>query len=346
MVHQDISSSEGSSPEHSVGVRIGRELLEATRPFAKESRSKSWRLVITVFTLLIASLLGAGVAPWPWLKLIFSLCSAMLMVRAFITFHDYMHKAILVDSKIADWLFRIYSSLILVPKTAWHKSHNYHHGHVGKLDTFGIGSFPIMTTEMWQNASSYQRFYYRFQRHPLVILFGYLTVFAISLCLIPFLKNPIKHFDSLIALLSHIALIWVLWNFFGAETAFFVILLPMTLSCAFGAYLFFAQHSFKRMKVISPEAWNYYRAALESSSYLKLNRFLQWVTGNIGYHHIHHLNVRIPFYRLPEAMASIPELQSPVTTDLSLTEMVNCFRSCLWNEQEQRMVSYRETHQG
>jgi omega-6 fatty acid desaturase (delta-12 desaturase) len=94
--------------------------------------------------------------------------------------------------------------------------------------------------------------------------------------------------------------------------------------------------------VLSPEAWSFYRAALESSSYLQLNRVMQWFTGNIGYHHIHHLNVRIPFYRLPEAMAAIPELQSPPTTSLALQEIVGCFQSNLWDEDRQRMISYRE----
>ena len=96
------------------------------------------------------------------------------------------------------------------------------------------------------------------------------------------------------------------------------------------------------MIILSPEAWTFYRAALVSSSYMRLNRVMQWFTGNIGYHHIHHLNVRIPFYRLPEAMAAIPELQSPVSTTLSPRDIVDCFSCCLWDEDRQRMVSYRE----
>jgi omega-6 fatty acid desaturase (delta-12 desaturase) len=123
------------------------------------------------------------------------------------------------------------------------------------------------------------------------------------------------------------------------------VLLPMTIASALGSYLFFAQHSFKRMHIISPEAWTYYRAAMESSSYMRLNRLMQWFTGNIGYHHIHHLNIRIPFYRLPEVMAAVPELQSPVITSLSLRDIVDCFRSSLWDEDRQRMVSYHEAAQ-
>ena len=128
----------------------------------------------------------------------------------------------------------------------------------------------------------------------------------------------------------------------GFDTVFFVVLLPMTIASALGSYLFFAQHSFKGMRVMAPESWTYQRAAMESSSYMRLNTLMRWITGNIGYHHVHHLNVRIPFYRLPEAMSAIPELQTPSTISLAPRDIADCFRSALWDEEEQRMVSYRE----
>ena len=156
------------------------------------------------------------------------------------------------------------------------------------------------------------------------------------------MRNPRKHVDSLISLLAHGGLIAVLWVLGGKDVVFFAVLLPASLACALGAYLFFAQHSFRRMLILSPEAWTFYRAALESSSYMRLNKMMQWFSGNIGYHHIHHLNVRIPFYRLPEAMAAIPELQSPVVTTLALRDIIACFQCSLWNEELQRMVTYRE----
>jgi len=116
-------------------------------------------------------------------------------------------------------------------------------------------------------------------------------------------------------------------------------------AAALGNYLFFAQHSFKRNIILSPGAWTFFLTALMSSSYMRLIRIMQWFTGDIGYRHIHRLNVRIPFYRLPEAMAAIPELQSPATTSLAPGEVVNCFRASLWDEDRQRMVSYGEAYQ-
>jgi omega-6 fatty acid desaturase (delta-12 desaturase) len=329
-------------PLHSNGIRIGKELIKATAPFAVEDEAKSWRLVGSTFSLMVASLTGAAIAPWWPLRLMFSVLGGLMMVRAFITYHDYMHGAILPGSRFAWVLFRVYAVFALAPPRSWRKSHNYHHGHVGKISKASVGAFPLITTKMWRESTPAQRASYRFQRHPMVVLLGYFTIFFYSISLLPLLQNPLKNWDSALVLSGHVGLVMLLWLYGGFDVAFFAVLLPMTIASALGSYLFFAQHSFKRMHVISPEAWTYYRAALESSSYMRLNNLMQWFTGNIGYHHIHHLNIRIPFYRLPETMAAIPELQSPVTTTLAPRDIVDCFRSCLWDENSQRMVSYRE----
>ena len=160
--------------------------------------------------------------------------------------------------------------------------------------------------------------------------------------MLPLLRDPARHWDSLLVLLGHVTLVAMLWVFGGFDVAFFVVLLPMTIASMIGSYLFFAQHSFEHMQVLPAETWTSRRAAMESSSYLKLNRVMRWFTGNIGYHHIHHLNVRIPFYRLPDAMEAIAALQSPVTITLSVKDILASFRCCLWDEGLQRMVSYRE----
>jgi omega-6 fatty acid desaturase (delta-12 desaturase) len=324
------------------GHRTGRELFKATIPFAAESTKKSWWFVASTFAMLIASLVGAALAPvWP-LRLCFSIVSALLMVRAFILYHDHMHNAILSGSRLARFVFRAYAAVSLTPPRSWKKSHNYHHGHVGKIAGPNFGAFPLMTTDMWRRASRTTHAGYRIERHPLTILTGYFTIFFISITLLPLVKNPARHWDSLLVLLGHGGLIAILWIVGGFDMAFFVVLLPMTIASMIGSYLFFAQHSFEDMHILSAQDWTYYRAAMESSSYMKLNSLMRWFTGNIGYHHIHHLNVRIPFYRLPETMSAIPELQSPVTTTLSLHDIRACFRCCLWDEELQRMVSYRE----
>jgi omega-6 fatty acid desaturase (delta-12 desaturase) len=339
---QNDSKNDTNDLTHSSGVRVGKDLLRATQVFAVESVAKSWWYVGSTLTLVIASLVGAGMAPWLPVRIVLSILAGLLIVRAFITYHDYMHGAILRDSRLAKFLFSIFAAFALTPSRSWRKSHNYHHGHVGQISKASIGAFPVMTTKMWQQASAAERAKYRFIRHPMVVFLGYITIFLFGITLLPLFSDPKKYWDSALAIIFHFGLLATLWVTGGFDVAFFVLLLPMSIASALGSYLFFAQHSFKRMHIISPEAWNYYRAALESSSYMQLNRLMQWFTGNIGYHHIHHLNVSIPFYRLPEAMSAIPELQTPVTTTLSLRAMIDCFKSSLWDEEKQRMVPYRE----
>ena len=123
---------------------------------------------------------------------------------------------------------------------------------------------------------------------------------------------------------------------------FFAGLLPLWIASATGAYLFYAQHSFPGVRVFTPDEWNFVQAALETASYMKTGRVMEWITGCIGFHHIHHLNSNIPFYRLREAMMAVPELQHPVVTRLRLRDMAGCFRANLWDPQKHQMVSYRE----
>lgn len=324
------------------GVRLERDLLQTTRAFCSDSTARSWWHVDSTFALVIGALTGAGLAPWWPVRLILAIVGALLLVRAFITFHDFMHGAILRDSRVASIVFRVYGALMLTPARSWVRSHNHHHGHVGQISPAGTGSFPLITVHMWRRASTRDRAKYRAARHPLVIVFGYLTVFAGSITLLPMLRDPRHHWDSGLALLAHGGLIVAFWLLGGADVAFFVVLLPMFLAAMLGSYLFFAQHSFGGMVVRIPPSWSFHGAALESSSYMRLSAVMRWFTGNIGYHHVHHLNVRIPFYRLPEAAAAIAKLRSPIITSLAPRHIIASFRASLWDEDRQRMVSYSE----
>jgi omega-6 fatty acid desaturase (delta-12 desaturase) len=102
--------------------------------------------------------------------------------------------------------------------------------------------------------------------------------------------------------------------------------------------MFYAQHNFPDVSFNDAAGWTYEKAAMVSSSFMRTNRIMAWFTGNIGYHHIHHLNARIPFYRLPEVLKKIPELQTPKTTSLNPMEIIRCLRLKVWDVESQRMV--------
>ncbi|MBI1852520.1 MAG: fatty acid desaturase [Planctomycetes bacterium] len=323
-------------------ARSGKELHDATRPFAEESVGKSWWHLVTTYALVAGALAGAALIPWWPVRLAFSVLGALSMVRAFILFHDFMHGAIFRGSRLAKALLASYGALALVPTRSWRQSHNFHHGNVGKIIGSNIGSFPIMTIEMWRAASWMQRLAYRISRSPLTILFGYFAVFVFSVTLLPLVRHPRKHWDSALSLAAHGGLIAGLWVFAGFPVLFFALLLPMTIATAVGGYLFYAQHNYEGTHVLPLDEWTYYRASLESASFMKLGPIMNFFTGNIGYHHVHHLNPHIPFYRLPETMAAIPELQNPTATSFRLRDVVENFRLSLWDPARNRMVTFRD----
>src|SRR5262249_43731876 len=146
---------------------------------------------------------------------------------------------------------------------------------------------------------------------------GYFTVFLYGMCLRSLLVNPRQHFDSAVSLVLQVGMVAALLVFAPLEVFLLAFALPWTLGAAVGSFIFYAQHNFPNVKFQERGEWDYVFAALKSSSYMRMNRVLHWFTGNIGYHHVHHLNAHIPFYRLPEAMAGLEELQTPGTTSLS-----------------------------
>lgn len=321
--------------------RAGKELVIATRPYAEESRGKTWRLLLVTLAALLASLTAAALVPWWPLRLAMSVVGALVMVRAFIFFHDYQHGAIFRGSRLAAPVVNAIGLLMLVPPRSWKESHNYHHANVARVDTPAIGSYPLMSVSAWRRASRWERFQYRASRHPGAMLAAALTIFLINITLVPLLRSPRRYWDSALAVVLNGGLIATLWLVGGADVAFFAFVLPWVLSTALGAYLFYAQHNFPGVRLLAPEAWSYSRAALESSSYLRMGRVLRWLTGDIGYHHVHHLNPAIPFYRLAETMAALPELQQPRVTTFWPRDVRDCFRANVWDERAEVMVSYR-----
>ena len=322
--------------------RADRDLHQATRPFARQSAARSWWYVGSTFGLLGCALAAAVLMPWWPVRLAASVLGALLLVRTFILYHDFMHGAILPGSRLARAVFYSYAAMNLTPPRSWRDSHNFHHANVGRIEGSNVGAFPLMTTEMWRSRTRAERLTYRVIRHPVTILCAYLTIFFFSVTLLPLLRRPSRYWDSALSLLAHGTAVAALWIFAGLGAVFFGLLLPMMLAAALGGYLFYAQHSFPGMRIVPDGEWTAWRAALVSSSYLRLGPVLRWFTGNIGYHHVHHLNSLIPFYHLPDAMAAIPELQHPGVTTLKPRDVVACFRANLWDESSARMVAYRD----
>jgi omega-6 fatty acid desaturase (delta-12 desaturase) len=317
----------------------GKQLILATKPFAQENRVKSWILMLSTYILLLALLITMSF-PLHWvIKTVLSIIAGLVIVRLFVIYHDHQHKAILNKSFVANVLFTIFGFYVLAPTGIWSASHDYHHKNNSKLFSASIGSYPIYTKQKYEKLSAKEKYHYLFIRHPLTILFGYFFTFMYGMCIKSIVNRFSKNVDSLIALIVHFAYQIAVFYFLGWQNWIFICAIPHFISGALGSYLFYAQHNFPTVTFVGNEEWTYEGAALDSSSYMKLNPLMHWFTANIGYHHIHHLNSRIPFYRLPEVMAAFPELQKAKTTSLKPKDIIACLKLKVWDYEQQKMIT-------
>lgn len=316
----------------------GKQLILATKPFAKEYRAKSWYHTISTVLILIALLFGTVYNIHWSLKFLCSVLAGFVIVRLFVIYHDHQHRAILDKSPLANVLFTLFGFYVLAPAGIWSRSHDYHHKNNSKLFSASIGSYPIYTKQKFEKCTRFEKIHYLFIRHPLTITFGYFFAFMWGMCFKSIINRFSKHVDSLIALIVHFAYQFLVFYFLGWQNWILLCAIPHFISGAMGAYLFYAQHNFPGATFAGNEEWTYEGAALDSSSYMELSYPLRWVTANIGYHHIHHLNARIPFYRLPEVMDKIPELQKAKKTSLKPKDIIACFKLKVWDFEKQEMV--------
>ena len=324
-------------------MRSAKELLIASKEFANEIRWLSWWHVWSTL-LVLGALLAVSVSELPLVvRLISSVVAGLVAVRIFVIYHDYQHHAILNGSRLARVLMNSLGVVMLNPPTVWNRSHDHHHKNNSKTFGANIGSFPIMTTDAYAKASTSERMAYAVARHPITIALGLFTIFLWAMCLRPFLMSPRRHFDAGLSIAINISLMVVLGVFFGVDVMLLGMFIPLLVAAALGAYLFYAQHNFPSAQLKPRAEWSYVEAALHSSSFISMSPVMHWFTANIGYHHVHHLNARIPFYRLPEAMNALEELQSPGTTSLKPWDIVSCLRLKLWSPEKTRFVTFNGT---
>ena len=317
--------------------RHGKELILASKPFATEDRRRSWWEVISTLLLLIVTGAATFYGPWPG-RIAAGVVSGLLIVRFFVIYHDYLHKAILQKSALAEGIMTLFGLFVLAPTTIWRRTHDHHHHHNSKLSSGGIGSYPLVSKAKFHRLSASQRTAYLAARHPLTIFFGYLTLFIYDFNLKSVFKNPRVHGDSLVALLLHVAVGGLIFYGGGWSALAVSWLLPFMLAHGLGSYLFYVQHNFPGAVFEESHAWEYTGAALRSTSFLVMSPLMNYFTGNIGYHHVHHINHRIPFYRLPEAMEQMPELQRATTITLHPRDVVRCLRLKVWDSERKAMT--------
>ena len=263
------------------------------------------------------------------------------LVRTFIVFHDCAHGAFLPSKRANAWVGAVMGLLVFAPFARWRHTHAIHHATAGDLDRRGTGDVLTMTVAEYQAASRLRRLGYRLFRNPLV-MFGIVPLFAlmlhprlVSFSARPRIRNSVIGTNIALAMMVG-ALCWLVgWQ------AYLLIQLPTALlSGSVGVWLFYVQHQFEDTYWQSADDWSYADAALNGSSYLKLPKLLQFFTGNIGLHHVHHLSARVPNYNLQAAHDHNPIFHQ--VPQISLWDGLRAVRLKLWDEDHRRLVTFAQ----
>jgi omega-6 fatty acid desaturase (delta-12 desaturase) len=317
-----------------------RALLE---PYASPTPWRSWLDVLTSVVpylgLSAVSYLLLGVsAIFP---VVLAPVIAVFLLRVYIVFHDCSHGAFWFSRRANAWLGAACGLLVLSPFVRWKHDHAVHHATAGDLDRRGVGDLPTLTVAEYRARDFRGRLGYRVFRHPLV-MFGLGPVFAmiigpriVARGARPRMRRSVLWTDAALAVLA-VGLCWLM----GVGAFFLVWAPPALLSGAIGIWLFYVQHQFEEVYWERGTAWSYTDAALRGSSYLRLPAVLRFATGNIGFHHVHHMSTRIPNYNLKRAHDENPAFHGVPT--LSLWEGLRAPRLKLWDEDRGRLVTFAE----
>ncbi|MEW5962863.1 MAG: fatty acid desaturase [Pseudomonadota bacterium] len=322
-----------------------RDLLEVLARYREPDRLRSiLEIVVTAvpFALLWA-LAWAALAISYWLTLVIAVPTAVFLVRLFLIQHDCGHGAFFRRRATNDWVGRVLGIFTLTPYDVWRRSHAIHHATSGNLDQRGVGDIDTLTVREYLARARWGRFVYRLYREPLVMFgIGPSYVFMLKHRL-PFGYMLAGWRPWISAMGTNLGIVvvsaGVIW-LVGIESFLKVQLPVAALASSIGVWLFYVQHQFEETVWAEAEGWSQHEAALYGSSHYDLPQPLAWLTANIGIHHVHHLYSRIPFYRLPQVLRDHPNLAG--IHRITLRDSLACVKLKLWDEQRQRLVSFRE----
>jgi omega-6 fatty acid desaturase (delta-12 desaturase) len=340
-------SRTGSAPEEREATAVAatsrapwREILA---PYAKPSAIRSAGDILTSAVPYI----GMSIVVYFVMKtslvlaLVLEIPTAGFLLRTYIVFHDCAHGSFLPSRRANVWVGCFFGLLVLTPFVRWRHDHSVHHATAGDLDRRGVGDLPTLTVSEYQEKSWRGQLAYRLFRSP-PVMFGIGPVFAMIVGprLVPKdarprMRRSVLGTDLVLAIVVAGLCLLIGWGHF-----LFIWLPPAMLAGAAGIWLFYVQHQFEDTYWQRSDGWTYADAALRGSSYLRLPKILQFFTGNIGLHHVHHLSARIPNYNLQRAHDENPIFHEVPT--LSLWNGLSATRLKLWDEASGRLVTFAQ----
>lgn len=328
-----------SSPE-STGSAASKTWRKIVNNYQNPDIRKSiWQLVNTLVPYIgLWVLMVYAMKISYWLVLALAIPAGGLVVRLFIFLHDCGHWSFFKSAKANHWVGSILGVLVFTPFFQWRQSHAVHHATAANLDKRGVGDVWTMTVEEFLEASQWKRLFYRVYRNPLIMFgVGPLLTFLI-LHRLPSKKFKKREQNSIHwTNLAVAGLIVVMSLVIGFKNYLLIQLPVIWVASTAGVWLFYVQHQFEGVYWERAKEWDFLKAGLEGSSFYQLPPILQWFSGSIGFHHIHHLSPRIPNYLLERCHRENPIFQ---VTPIKLRSSMKSLRYRLWDEKKRQLVNF------
>lgn len=305
-----------------------------------DTRKSIWQIINSLgpyLILWVAMYYSLGISYWLTLGL--SVLAAGFLVRIFIIFHDLGHGSFFKSARASRIVGTLMGALVFTPYDRWHRTHAAHHSTVGNLDKRGDGDVWTLTAEEYRSKSRGQQLFYRLYRNPIMLfLLGPVILFTVWFRFNTKQATRKERWNTY--LVNGIILIWCVGlSLLLGWKNFLMIQLPVIfLATSAGSWLFYVQHQFEDVIWSHNEEWDYQEMALHGSSFLKTPRIIQWFSGNIGFHHIHHLSPKIPNYNLQRCHQENSMFSS--IKPLSIGQGLYSMKFRLWDENIGRLVSF------
>jgi omega-6 fatty acid desaturase (delta-12 desaturase) len=301
----------------------------------------TWQLVNTLvpYLALVALMIWSLRGPY-WVTLLLAIPGAGLAVRLFIIAHDCGHRSFFKSRRANDFWGTIAAGFVLTPYVYWRNEHARHHLSAGNLDRRGIGDVWTLTVSEYEQKPAGVRFLYRLYRNPIMLF----VIVPILLFLVGYRfwdkwAGKMERLSILRTNLAFAAVLAIAHYTIGLKALFLVQFPVLALAASAGVWLFYVQHQFENVYWSKDADWDFYRMAIEGSSFYRLPKVLQWFSGNIGYHHIHHLSPRIPNYKLERCHHENPLFHA--ARMLTPRDSLRTLRFRLWDEARRQMVGWQ-----
>src|SRR5699024_4303673 len=343
MVNRFVSTRTNDPRRKKMSKQKQIQLRKNVAPFAKSNtKSAVLQLINTLLPFFLLWFLAyQSLSVSIWLTLALSVIASGFVIRIFIIFHDCTHQSFFKSKRTNRLIGTMTGIITLFAFEKWKRNHAIHHATSSNLDKRGTGDVWIMTVDEYVASSLWKRLAYRLYRNPLVMFgLGPLYLFFISN---RFNRKDANQKERMNTYLINISIIIIYGMLIWAVgwQAFLIIQTPILfIAGSLGIWLFYVQHQFEDSYFENEDNWDFVKAAVDGSSYYKLPKVIQWMTGSIGYHHVHHLSPRVPNYKLEEAHESTPPLQQ--VTTITIKTSLESLRFRLYDEANQKFISFKE----